>query len=61
MKKYLLDNAARVLGSAEQAQQWLKTPKKALRGKIPLENADTEIGALEVEDLPGRLEHGVFS
>jgi putative toxin-antitoxin system antitoxin component (TIGR02293 family) len=57
----LFENAIRVLGSSEKANQWLKTPKKALGGKIPLEYADTEIGTREVEDLLGRLEHGVFS
>lgn len=57
----LFETASRVLGGRDQAQQWLKTPKKALGGKIPLEYADTEIGAREVEDLLGRIEHGVFS
>ncbi len=57
----LFENAARVLGGRDQAQQWLKTPKKALGGEIPLEYANTEIGAREVEDLLGRIEHGVFS
>jgi putative toxin-antitoxin system antitoxin component (TIGR02293 family) len=40
---------------------WLKSPQKALGGKTPLEYSDTEPGAREVEDLLGRLEHGVFS
>jgi uncharacterized protein (DUF2384 family) len=35
--------------------------QKGLGGKTPLEYADTEPGAREVEDLLGRLEHGVFS
>jgi hypothetical protein len=40
---------------------WFTSPKIPLDGKTPLECADTEIGAKEVEDLLGRLEHGVFS
>jgi putative toxin-antitoxin system antitoxin component (TIGR02293 family) len=43
------------------ARQWFKMPAKALGGKTPLEYADTEPGAQEVEDLLGRIEYGVFS
>jgi putative toxin-antitoxin system antitoxin component (TIGR02293 family) len=57
----LFDRAVQVLGSAEQARLWLKTPKKALREQTPLQHSETEVGAREVEDLLGRLEYGVFS
>lgn len=57
----LFDKAVEVLGDRSHARRWIKTPTKALGGKSPLEYADTEIGAREVEDLLGRLEHGVFS
>lgn len=61
--------AARVLGRArdlfegdfEAARRWIGNPSVALGGATPLEFAATEIGAREVEDLIGRLEHGVFS
>ena len=48
-------------GDAAAAVNWLTTPKKALRNDAPLTAARTEFGAREVEDLIGRLEHGVFS
>jgi len=57
----LFERAEEVLGDIEHARQWFKSPKLALAGKSPLEYADTEPGAREVEDLLGRLEHGVFS
>lgn len=57
----LLVRARDVLEDADLARRWLKTPKRALGGKTPLEYAETEPGAREVEDLLGRLEHGVFS
>ena len=57
----LYDRAVQVLGDKESARHWFKTPKQALGGRSPLEYADTEPGAREVEDLLGRLEHGVFS
>ena len=48
-------------GDADRARQWLTTPKKELDNVPPLQLARTEIGAREVEDLIGRLEHGVFT
>jgi len=43
------------------ARRWLTTPKGVLGGATPFEMAKSELGALEVERLIGRLEHGVFS
>lgn len=57
----LFDKAVGVLGDKDHARHWFKTPLKALAGKSPIEYSDTEVGAREVEDLLGRLEHGVFS
>jgi putative toxin-antitoxin system antitoxin component (TIGR02293 family) len=52
--------AARVFGSCEKARRWLKKPARGLGGRIPLEYADTYIGADEVIKLLGRIDHGVF-
>lgn len=57
----LFDRAVEVLGTREAAQQWFVTPLQALGGATPLDYADTEPGAREVEDLLGRIAHGVFS
>jgi putative toxin-antitoxin system antitoxin component (TIGR02293 family) len=57
----LFDRAVEVFGDQESARRWFQTSIKALGGKSPLEYADSEIGAREVEDLLGRIEHGVFS
>jgi putative toxin-antitoxin system antitoxin component (TIGR02293 family) len=48
-------------GNVPEALRWLRQPKKALGGESPLEYSRTELGAREVENLIGRLEHGVFS
>ena len=48
-------------GDVKRAVAWLTNPKKALGNQIPLGYSRTEIGAREVEELIGRLEHGVFS
>lgn len=47
-------------GDASAARRWLSTPQLALGRKIPLDMATTDLGAREVENLIGRLEHGVF-
>ncbi|MEE8431153.1 MAG: antitoxin Xre/MbcA/ParS toxin-binding domain-containing protein [Candidatus Desulfatibia sp.] len=54
------DKALDVLENEEAAENWLKKPARGLGYKIPLEYADTELGAQEVINLLGRIEHGVF-
>lgn len=48
-------------GDAAGAIEWLTSSQRALGDQTPLAHARTEIGAREVEELVGRLEHGVFS
>lgn len=58
----LVDGAAALFGGDRtMAMQWLEAPARALAGHTPLQFARSEIGAREVEDLIGRLEHGVLS
>ena len=57
----LLDHAAKVFGSLENARAWLKHPQRGLGGAIPLDYAETEIGAREVDNLIGRIDYGVYS
>jgi putative toxin-antitoxin system antitoxin component (TIGR02293 family) len=58
----LFEKAVRMFdGEVGPAVQWLTTPKKYLENEAPLRYARTELGAREVENLLGRLEHGVFS
>jgi putative toxin-antitoxin system antitoxin component (TIGR02293 family) len=48
-------------GDEEAARRWLTGPQPALGGSTPWEYAASEIGAREVENLIGRLEHGIPS
>lgn len=57
----LMGKAVEVLESDDHARQWLTSPQFGLGGAVPLDYADTEAGAREVEDLLGRIEHGVYS
>lgn len=46
-------------GDLPATRGWLTTPHPALGGEEPLQLATTEVGARQVEQLIGRLEHGV--
>lgn len=53
--------AAEILGSQEEASHWLDNPNGALGGRTPLELLGTDLGRRQVEDVLGRIEHGVYS
>jgi len=57
----LLFKAFKYTGNLNDAREWLNSPKRSLGNKTPLEFADSSLGAQEVENLLGRLEHGVIS
>lgn len=47
-------------GNEVAARRWLRDPHELLEGESPLERASTEAGGREVEQIIGRLVHGVF-
>jgi len=53
--------AVQVLGSEERASHWLQRPNGALGGEPPIALLDTDLGARQVEEILGRIEHGVYS
>lgn len=57
----LLEHATKVFGDVEKARAWLKFPQRGLGGAIPLDYAQTEVGAREVDRLLGRIDYGVYS
>jgi len=58
----IFENAVRLFeGDVPAAVAWLTSAKKALGHQSPLAYSRTEVGGREVENLIGRLEHGVFS
>lgn len=57
----LIEKAVDVLGDIEMAREWLKNRAYGLGDVSPLEFSKTEVGAREVENLLGRIEHGVYS
>lgn len=57
----LLGRAVEVLEGEETARRWLSRPQYALGSAVPLDYAETEAGAREVENVLGRIEYGVYS
>ena len=57
----LLEHATKVFGNVDRARGWLKHPQRGLGGAVPLDYAETEIGAREVDRLLGRIDYGVYS
>ena len=55
----LFRGAVELLGDANAAAQWLRTPAPALNGETPMDRAMTEFGARDVIRLISRLEHGI--
>ena len=48
-------------GDLSRVHVWFTTPRPTLGGKTPFEMTISEIGALEVEDVIGRIQYGIYS
>jgi putative toxin-antitoxin system antitoxin component (TIGR02293 family) len=48
-------------GDRDAASEWMISSQPALGGETPIDVARTELGSREVENLVGRVEHGVYS
>ena len=53
--------AVDVFGAEESAATWLSRPNRALNGEWPIRLLDTDVGTRQVEDVLGRIAHGVIS
>jgi putative toxin-antitoxin system antitoxin component (TIGR02293 family) len=57
----VFSHATQLLGDAAEAAQWFRAPHIALNMTTPLELLDTDAGTLQVEEILGRIEHGLYS
>ncbi len=57
----LLVKASELFGSRVEAERWFDTPAPALDRKKPIELMTSSVGARMVEQLLGRIEHGVYT
>lgn len=53
--------ADEVFEDPDRTRHWLHEAQRGLGSRVPFALLQTEAGAREVEDLLGRIEHGVFS
>ena len=57
----VIEAAVKAFGEEDFARKWLILPNPALNGGIPIELAETDAGAREVDDVLGRFAHFVIS
>ena len=57
----IFDRAKQLFVTEKNVREWLQTELPALGWRTPIDYAQTEPGAREVENLIGRIEHGIFS
>ncbi len=55
------EEAEKTFGAADFAHKWLNYPNPALQDRIPIEMAETDAGAREVETILTRIAYGVYS
>jgi putative toxin-antitoxin system antitoxin component (TIGR02293 family) len=53
--------AKEILGSDEKASHWMSNPNRALGGKRPFDQLDTEPGVRSVEEVLYRIAYGMYS
>lgn len=60
-KEKLYQRASDVLGTVEKAEIWMKRENRALGNIIPISLIDTEEGRKTIDNILGRIEHGLVS
>ena len=53
--------AREVLGTEEKASRWMSIPNRALGGRRPFDQLDTELGVRSVEEVLHRIAYGMYS
>jgi putative toxin-antitoxin system antitoxin component (TIGR02293 family) len=53
--------AREVFGGTEKAERWFASPVRALGARTPLSQIRTTAGMRRVEQVLGRIAHGVYS
>jgi len=56
----VLAHANRVFEDPEESADWIQTPNTALGKQEPLTLLDTDIGVQQVDQVLGRIEHGII-
>lgn len=51
--------AGKAFGGPDKARAWMDRPTRALGGRRPVDLLDTDVGGRLVDELIGRIEHGI--
>lgn len=55
----VVTRAEEAIGDGVKARRWLRKPNHALQGRRPLDLLSNDAGARVVEQVLGRIEHGL--
>ena len=55
----VLARAEEAIGDSDKANRWLRKPNRGLRGWVPLDLLENDVGVRIVERVLGRIEHGL--
>jgi putative toxin-antitoxin system antitoxin component (TIGR02293 family) len=55
----MIDEAETTFGDPTKAHAWLRRPTALLDGESPLDRLDTDFGTRQVEEILGRITHGL--
>jgi putative toxin-antitoxin system antitoxin component (TIGR02293 family) len=55
----VLAHANRVFEAPRESAEWFRTPNVALGKQQPLDLLDTDLGVQQVDEVLGRIEHGI--
>ncbi|MBI3791767.1 MAG: DUF2384 domain-containing protein [Gemmatimonadetes bacterium] len=56
----VLVRAEDALGDSDRGRRWIAMPNRALGGDRPIDLLDSDVGTTVVEQVLGRIEHGVY-
>lgn len=56
----IMAHAVDVFDDRGKASAWMRRGNRALNGETPLSLLNTDIGARQVDNVLGRIEHGIF-
>lgn len=61
-RKAVFEHAVELFeGDRDAAEKWMQHPARALGGVAPFDHMCNLAGIVQVDDLIGRLEHGVYT
>lgn len=57
----LMVHATETFGDTQKARSWMATPNRALGNRRPVDLIGSDEGCQQVDEILGRIDHGIFS